>query len=138
MGKVSFEYWNALADQIIVISSLLGGFSIAVVANFLVSEKNSRLSRAIMKIAVLAACFFLVSVFAMTKLLMMTTQGYPLPVAESDFKISSLIGGLALFLGIVSLVSMLALSGWTKSPKIGRFTTIVSIVTLLFILFMMS
>jgi hypothetical protein len=34
MIEIALEYWNKLADQIIVISSLLGGFSIAVVANF--------------------------------------------------------------------------------------------------------
>jgi hypothetical protein len=34
MIEIALEYWNKLADQIIVISSLLGDFSIAVVANF--------------------------------------------------------------------------------------------------------
>ena len=138
MEEMSFEYWNKLADQIIVISSLLGGFSIAVIANFLVSDANTRLSRNIMKAAVLAASFFLVSVFAMTKVLMMTTAGSPLKVTEVDFKISSLLGGMAFLFGIMSLITMIALSGWTKSKKMGRFTTVVGILTFILVLIMLT
>jgi len=135
---MSFEYWNKLAGQIIVISSLLGGFSITVIANFLVSSVNTRLSRNIMKTAVLAACFFLVSLFAMTKVLMMTTDGFPLKVTEGDFNISSIIGGMTLLFGIMSLITMIALAGWTKSKKMGIFTTVVAILTFILILIMLT
>ena len=138
MEEMSFEYWNKLADQIIVISSLLAGFSIAVIANFLVSDTNTRLSRNIMKASVLAASFFLISVFAMTKVLMMTTDGFPLKVTEVDFKISSIIGGMTLLFGIMSLITMISLSGWTKSKKMGRFTTVVGILTFILILIMLT
>jgi len=138
MVEMSFEYWNKLADQLIVISSLLGGFSIAVIANFLISDTNTRLSRNIMKAAVLAASFFLVSMFAMTKILMMTSNGFPLKIAEGDLRISSIIGAMTLFFGIVSLITMIALAGWTKSKKMGRFTTAVGILTFIFILIMLT
>jgi len=138
MVEMSFEYWNKLADQLIVISSLLGGFSIAVIANFLISDTNTRLSRNIMKAAVLAASFFLVSMFAMTKILMMTSNGFPLKIAEGDLRISSIIGAMTLFFGIVSLITMIALAGWTKSKKMGRFTTVVGILTFIFILIMLT
>ena len=138
MEEMSFEYWNKLADQIIVISSLLGGFSIAVIANLLVSNANTRLAKNIMKSAVLAASFFLVSVFAMTKVLMMTTNGFPLEVTEGDFKISSLVGGIAIILGIMSLLTLIALSGWTKSKQMGKFTTVVGILTFILIVLMLT
>ena len=44
MIELTFEYYNKLADQIITISSLLGGFSIAIIANFLVQETKTRLT----------------------------------------------------------------------------------------------
>jgi len=135
---MSFEYWNKLADQIIVISSLLGGFSIAVVANFLVSDTNTHLTRNIMKAAVLAASFFLASVFAMTKVLMMTTEGFPLKMTEGDLRIPSIIGGMTLLFGIMSLITMISLSGWTKSKKMGRFTTGAGILTFILILIMLT
>ena len=73
MIELTFEYYNKLADQIITISSLLGGFSIAIIANFLVQETKTRLTNTIMLASTLSACFFLISVFAMTKIIMMTT-----------------------------------------------------------------
>ena len=138
MEEMSFEYWNKLADQIIVISSLLAGFSIAVIANFLVSDTNTRLMRSIMKAAVLAASFFLASVFAMTKVLMMTTDGFPFRMTEGDLRIPSIVGGITLLFGIVSLITMISLSGWTKSKKMGRFTAVVGFLTFVLILIMLT
>ncbi len=134
--NMSFEYWNKLADQLIMISSLLSGFSIAVIANILVSETKTRLIKHIMKSAVLAASFFMVSLFSMTKVLMMTTDGFPLNMTEGDLMTASLIGGTTFFLGIISLITMIALSGWSKSKKMGIFTTVVGALTLILILFM--
>jgi len=136
--EISLEYWNKLADQIIMISSLLAGFSIAVVANFLVSETNNRLMRNIMKFAVTAASFFLIALFSMTKILMMTTEGFPFKVSGDDLMFPKLIGGISFFIGIISLITMVSLSGWTKSKKLGRFTTVIGILALILILFMLT
>ena len=92
---MTFEYWNKLADQTITISSLLGGFSIAVIANILISETNTRLLKNIMIAATLAASFFIVTVFAMTKLLMMTTNGYSMKLTESDLMFPSIVGTIS-------------------------------------------
>ena len=136
--ELSFDYWNKLADQMIVISSLLGGFSIAVIANFLVSDTNTRLLRNTMKAAVSAASFFLVSLFASTNILMMTTKGFPYEVTEGDLTIPSIIGGMTFIFGIISLVTMIALAGWTKSKNMGRFTTTIGVLTLILILLMVT
>jgi len=134
MGEISFEYWNKLANQTILVSSLLSGFSITVVANLLVADLNTRLSNSIMIFATLAACFFLITVFGMTNLLLMTTEGYPFPVVSDDLFYPRVIGSGFFFLGIISLITTISLSGWTKSKKIGRFTTTLGILTLIIIL----
>ena len=138
MIELTFEYWNKLADQTIMISSLLGGFSIAMIANLLVSEVNTRLSRNIMLASTFAASFFLVTVFAMTKLLMMTTEGYPMEVTESNLILPRIVGAISFFFGIISLISMISLAGWTKSKKMGRLTTTVGILAFLLILIMLT
>lgn len=136
MTEITFEYWNKLAEQTITISSLLGGFSIAVIANFLVSDLNTKLSKSIMVVSTLAASFFLITVFAMTNLLMKTTVGYPLKVVDNDLLPPRVVGVITFFLGIISLLTMISMSGWTKSKKMGRFTTILGIISLILILFM--
>ncbi|WP_111309165.1 hypothetical protein [Confluentibacter sediminis] len=138
MTEITFEYWNKLAEQTITISSLLGGFSIAVIANLLVSDANTRLSNTIMATSTLAASFFLITVFAMTNLLMKTTTGYPFKVVENDLLTPRIVGVISFFLGIISLLTMISLAGWTKSKRMGRFTTIIGILTLIIILFMTS
>lgn len=132
--EITLEYWNALAKQTILISSLLSGFSITVVANFLISEKNDPLTNRILKSATLSAGCFLVTVFAMVQISMITTPGgYLKNVVADDFFLPRLIGIFTFFIGLISLAVMIALSGWTKSKKAGIFTTIVGTLTLLLI-----
>ena len=138
MSEITFEYWNKLAEITITISSLLAGFSIAIIANLLVSELNSKLLKSIMTASILAACFFLITVFAMTSLLMMTTNGYPFEVKQSDLDFPRISGVLAFLSGIVSLITIIALAGWTKSKKMGKFTTALGVVTFKIILFFMT
>ncbi|WP_026836978.1 hypothetical protein [Gillisia sp. JM1] len=138
MTEITFEYWNKLADQIIMISSLLGGFTIAVIANLLVSEVNTRLFKNIMIVSTLTASFFLISVFAWTNILMMTTIGYPSKVIESDLLLPRIVGAISFFLGIISLITIISLAGWTKSKKMGKYTTAVGIFTLILILIMLT
>ena len=69
----------------------------------------------------------------MIQISMMTTPGYFNEVMAKDFVIPRTIGMLTFMLGLFSLSVMISLSGWTKSKKMGRFTTVVGILTLLLI-----
>lgn len=131
MNGMTLEYWNELARQLILISSLLSGFSIAITANLLVYKSNNGITNSILKAATIAAGCFLVSVFSMTKILMMTTKGFPFEIADSDWVFPGFIGSIAFFLGVVSLTLVISLAGWTKSKSTGIFTTIVGALTLL-------
>lgn len=133
---ISFDYWNKLANQVITISSLLGGFSIAIIANILVSSNETRLVKYIMTASTLAGSFFLITIFAMTKLSLMTTEGYPFNVVDNDLALPRVVGTLSFFLGILSLITMISLAGWTKSKRMGIMTTGLGILTLFMILIM--
>lgn len=137
-SQVPFEYWNKLANQVITISSLLGGFSIAIIANILVSKNDTKLVEKILIVSTLAASFFLITIFAMTKLLLMTTVGYPFEFVPEELKFPRFLGSITFFLGILSLVFMISMSGWTKSKKIGWFTTLIGFITFIIILMMTS
>jgi hypothetical protein len=138
MTEITFEYWNKLANQAILISSLLGGFSIAVIANLLVSELHTKLIKSIMMFATLAAGCFLIAIFAMTKLLLMTTDGYPITFVEADLWMPRIIGSLFFYFGIISLIAVISLAGWTKSKKMGITTTSIGVLTLILTLLMTS
>ena len=137
--EITLEYWNELAKQTLLITSLLSGFSITVVANLLVSDKNDRLANRILKSATLSAGCFLVTVFAMVHIVMTTTPGgYINNVSIDDFQIARITGMLTFMLGLFSLSAMIGLSGWTKSKKVGIFTTTIGILTLILIFITMT
>ncbi len=134
--QVPYDYWNKLANQVITISSLLGGFSIAIIANIIVSHTDTRLVKSILIVSTLAGSFFLVAIFAMTKLMLMTTDGYPFQFLPGELVLPRTIGTISFFLGIFSLIAMISLAGWTKSKNLGRITTGIGILTLILILIM--
>ena len=137
--EITLEYWNELGKQTLLITSLLSGFSITVVANLLVSDKNDKLNNRILKSATLSAGCFLVSVFAMVNIVMTTTPGgYIKNVSLNDFQIARIVGMLTFMIGLISLSAMIASSGWTKSKKVGRFTSIIGILTLILIFITMT
>jgi hypothetical protein len=55
--QMTCEYWNNLANQLVFVSSLLSGFSIAIVANLIVSDKNDKLTNALLKTAIVCWLF---------------------------------------------------------------------------------
>ena len=84
--------------------------------------------------ATVAAACFLITVFAMTKVVMMTTEGYPLQIGTGDLDLPKVVGIASFFLGFTSLSALIALSGWTKSKKTGIFTTIIGALTFIMML----
>ena len=128
------DYLNKIANQLIIINSLLGGFSIAVMANLLITKIEGKIGLWLLKISTLAASFFLITVFAMTKIVMVTTRGYPIDIEQVDLNFPKIVGFTAFVLGIIALCVLLGLSGWTKSKAAGRFSTIVGALTLVMIL----
>jgi hypothetical protein len=134
MVELSLEYWNKLSSQFILMSVFLGGFSIALTANLLISKLETRLLNIILKLATTSSGGFLTTVFAMTNILMRTTDGYPGAIAESGLSTPRIIGFLGYIVGVFSLLTIIGLSGWTKSKGTGIFTTVVSVITLIFFL----
>ncbi|UII24253.1 hypothetical protein [Fulvivirga ligni] len=138
MSELPFEYWNKLTSQFILISVFLGGFSIALTANLIISQTNDKLHNIILKVATTSSGGFLVTVFAMTNILMATTEGYPLEVTQDDLNTPRIIGILGYLVGVFSLFAIIGLSGWTKSRGTGIFTTVVSVITLVLFLVLVS
>lgn len=136
MVELPLEYWNKLSSQFILISVFLGGFSIAITANLLINQTERRLYNVILKLATTSSSGFLTSVFAMTNIVLATTNGSPIGVTQSDLNTPRIIGFLGYLVGVLSLLTILGLSGWTKSKRTGIFTTVVSAIT--FILFIVS
>jgi len=86
-------------------------------ANMIVSDLKTRLSKVIFIASTLAGCFFLITVFSMTSFILKTTEGFPVKVVEEDLKIARTLGMLSFISGIISLLVLISLGGWTKPKK---------------------
>jgi len=137
MPEIPLEFYNKLASQTMFISALMGGFSLAVIVTLLETESSDEVLIKVFKAAIISAASFLISIVAMTKVWAMTTSGFPLPISGDDTLIPRLIGLVFFVVGLISLVFIIIFSGRTKSKKLGKFTTIVGIISLIFMLSMM-
>ena len=137
MIDLSFDYWNKLAGQLIVISSLLGGFSLSVIIPLMEAKSDSKIMNYIFRSVIIATASFLISIFAMTKIFMLTSQGFPLKVTGHDIVFPRLVGTISFFVGILSILVVISLAGWLKSNSMRKFTLIVGLVTLMLVFAML-
>ena len=92
MNELPFEYWNKLSSQFILISVFLGGFSIAITSNLLINQSEKRLYNVILRLATTSSSGFLTTVFAMTNIMLATSDGSPLKVTQSELNTPRIIG----------------------------------------------
>lgn len=121
------ESWNMFANQFTLISGLLSGFSISLVIALLPNKLENRFVKYIFMASIFASASFIVALFAMTGVLMLTGPEF---YDDGHMRKFLRIAIPSLFTGIISLFIIIGLSGWTKSKTIGIFSTIVSIVAL--------
>lgn len=138
MMELSFEYMNKLASQIQFISALLCGFSLTILVLLFDKKGSDKISTNIFRFSILATGTFLVSIFAMTNVFMMTTEGFPFKAEAKDLVFPNTLGISSFFIGITSIAIIIALVGWTQSRKLGIFSTIVGLIALILIILMMT
>lgn len=134
MIELSIPYIHELASQTIFISTFLGGFSATILGTLIMAEQNTRLLKILIASSALAATSFIVCIFAMSQLFIMTIPGYPLEVNHQIMVSPRIIGIVFFMIGILALMVLIALSGWLKSKRLGWGTTVLGIIGLVFIL----
>ena len=123
MLTLSNDYINALATQIIFISVFLGGFSATLLVTLLVADNERKMMKVLIVSSASAAILFIIATFAMTKLVMVTTPGFPLKIVENEMIRARVFGVLAHIGGILALMFTIVASGWLKSRRLGIATT---------------
>jgi len=133
MNDLPLPYINEVASQVIFVSTFLGGFAATIMGTFVASEKNSKLSNTLIILSAISACLLITTVFMMTDVVIKTTPGCPVKVLSADLDFQVKYGMLSFLFGITFLISVIAVSGWLKSKKMGIATTLTGIITLIFV-----
>lgn len=138
MIELPFSYLKEIASQIIFISAFLGGFSATVLGTLILSNNSGKILKTMIMGTSISAVSFIVAVFAMTQLVMLTLPGYPSEVNTGDTIFPRTVGFIAFFVGIISLIFVISVSGWVQSKRMGIATTILGVFGMVLILMSMS
>ena len=137
MVELSFEYMNKLASQTQFIGALLCGFSLTVLVLLFEKQDSNKIHINIFRFSIISTSAFLVSIFAMSNIVMVTTEGFPFKVENSDLVLPRVLGIISFLIGMTSITIIISLFGWTKSKKLGLFSTTVGILTLILMVLML-
>lgn len=134
MDLLPTDYFKALSEQLLFISTFLGGFSATMLTTLLVSNvEKTRTKTSIVIILSLASTFFILSVLSFSKLFLMLTPGTPMEVTNQSILVPRFIGSFSFLMGILSLIISIGLSGWLLSKKVGYITSVIGFFTLILI-----
>lgn len=131
--ELPFDYLANLSKQIIFISTFLGGVSATILGTFIIAKDSRRLFKVLIAGISLSAVSFIVSIFSWTNIVILTSPGYPLEVSHADTVFSRNIGGITFVVGILALLSIVALSGWLHSKRLGIITTALGLIGMVLI-----
>lgn len=133
MTELPLSYLKELAEQIIFISAFLGGFSAAILGTLIVSDKKSKILKSLILGSSFSAVSFIVAVFAMTKLVIISIPGAPYELNNENINLPRIVGSISFFFGILALLFVISISGWLQSKKLGILTSIIGLIGLVLI-----
>lgn len=134
MQELPLSYLKDLAEQMVFISAFLGGFAASILGTLIFANSDQRILKVMIAGAALSAISFIVTVFAMTNIIITSHPDYPLKIDPSDVNFGRLAGSICFFLGLLALIFVVACSGWVYSKRLGVFTTIIGILGVILVL----
>lgn len=137
MNELSDQYMHLLAEQFIFISVFLGGFSATLLATIISSDLNNKCSKAMIVTSATSALSFVICVFCMTGIFLMTSEGYPNHLGGYSMSFTKNLAAINLAIGILSFVTTIGLSGWLKSRGLGITTSILATIAFVVLLIAM-
>lgn len=126
-------FLREIGVQSLLMSTFLGGISVSILGNLMVSDKNGKLIKVLIIGLSISSLSFILSILSSFELILILTEGYNEEVNSEMLTDNMRIVGRTTLIGLFSLISVISLSGWMKGKKLGIITTILGIITLLFI-----
>lgn len=127
MTEISGAYLLEIAKQLSFIAALLGGLSGALMCALLFSRSDSPAVKWALFSAATATCAFIVSVVALTMLIVGLNPNAPESlVTQAGLLQARSIGTVGFFLGLYGTLFTIGACGWVRSRRMGVATTILA------------
>jgi len=127
MPKLNPQYLTEIARQIGFVSAVLGGFCAAFLGTLIGIKSESRVAGWTIGTATVSAVSFVCAVIASTKLIVVLHPAAPKAMAATTGS-ARVILVLFFILGLYSLLTAIALTGWLRSRRVGAITTAIAVV----------
>lgn len=122
--------------QLAFISGLLAGFSISISYQLLSSESTSRLTGALIGVQLLVSISLIVSTITSVFVVLSSSGGIePSPDNLDSIRKVASITKYLIFTGLVLFLVGFGISGWLRSKTLGWFSTILSLVGVIVIVY---
>ena len=135
MQTLSNSYLAEISRQLAFLSAFLGGFSATFLATLLVVASSRRIAGWVVGSAATAACSFVVAVVASVMLTIVLHPDAPSNVGNgTSIESARIVSTLGFGIGVIALLVSVGLSGWVRSRQSGIVTSIVSVISLVLVL----
>ncbi len=128
--EFSQAYMLAVADQLALVSTFLGGVSATILITIVIVNSSKKCVSFLVATSTLAACALLLSLISAWRLTIALHPDLPVDVAQSDILMLWRVMILAYIVGFASLIACIGVAGWLRSRKMGLLTTTLAGVTL--------
>lgn len=138
MLDLSNTFLREVGVQSLLVGIFLGGISVSILGNLIVSNNNGKIIKILIIGLSISSLSFLLTILSSFELILILTEGSNQEVNSQILKQTTRPVWMSLYLGLFSLISVISLSGWLKGKKLGMITTILGIITILFIILIMT
>jgi hypothetical protein len=134
MLELPNAFLREVGIQSLLIGVFLGGISVSILGNLIVSDNNGKLIKVLIIGLTISSLSFIMTIMSSYELILILTEGWVEEVNPQILRQTGKPIWISLFLGLFSLIFVISLSGWLKGRKLGIITTILGIITLLFLI----
>ena len=138
MLDVSNTFFREVGVQSLLVGIFLGGISVSILGNLIVSDNNGKLIKVLIIGLSISSLSFLLTIISSFELILILTEGWDEDVNSQVLGRTMRPIWMSFYLGLFSLICVISISGWLKGRKLGIITTILGIITLLFLILIMT
>ena len=138
MLELPNAFLREVGIQSLLIGVFLGGISVSILGNLIVSDNNGKLIKVLIIGLSISSLSFLLTIISSFELILILTEGWDEDVNSQVLGRTMRPIWMSFYLGLFSLICVISISGWLKGRKLGIITTILGIITLLFLILIMT
>jgi len=139
LTTLSNNYILDMSKQIAFLSTFLGGFAATFFATLLGLSSSKRILSWVIGLTVVAACGFIISVVGSISIGLVLHPDAPSDMSSAPFLAAARYASTGGFLvGVFTLLASIGLGGWVRSRNVGIGASLISLTTLVLILFILA